>query len=417
MATIKTYEIFTDKFSQIIQAESALIALELFNQRHQLEVNCIRISDEHPTPSVSAEEVFRELYKTFIEENPDYYDFDEIDPAALKLTIAAMEQYASQFRTPAPEGDTVDELRYFILVDNDLFAEIDKSLLNRPGFEVVFGSSYRMLIENNSGFYRVCNAMNGYGNNCLDQFKKSKVLLLSTTPAPSDSLAATADEIKEGLQNSYWKETGDIIGHGYTNWLENKIVEYRQYVAAPVEVDENIIDKYWPSISIDELAEKLAKEHVEKDMGSLYNEQGFDTFKNIEFFKDGFLSGYQHKPAKGEGKDELQKLFIELTTWQKETFGEATPISKLAHLIQEAVELKDAIVAENATAGLTGHNDVRMEYADCFFLLFGSAAAYGFSYEDICDLIKEKFEINKSRKWGKPDENRVVNHLPTPPKQ
>ena len=110
--------------------------------------------------------------------------------------------------------------------------------------------------------------------------------------------------------------------------------------------------------------------------------------------------------------NELQ--FNEITKWQKETFGEATPLSKLAHLIQEVVELKDAIVAENETCGLTGHNDVRMEYADCFFLLFGSAAAYGFSYKDICDAVQEKFEINKARKWGKPDENGVVNHIKKP---
>jgi len=54
---------------------------------------------------------------------------------------------------------------------------------------------------------------------------------------------------------------------------------------------------------------------------------------------------------------------------------------------------------------------IRMEYADCFFLLFGSAAAYGYSFDNITELIEEKFEINKARKWGKPDENGVVNHV------
>jgi hypothetical protein len=35
------------------------------------------------------------------------------------------------------------------------------------------------------------------------------------------------------------------------------------------------------------------------------------------------------------------------------------------------------------------------------------------TYEDICQAIQEKFEINKSRKWGKPDANRVVKHIKT----
>ena len=55
--------------------------------------------------------------------------------------------------------------------------------------------------------------------------------------------------------------------------------------------------------------------------------------------------------------------------------------------------------------------DKRLEYADCFFLLFGSAYSDGMSYEDICNAIQEKFEINKKREWGKPNINGVVNHL------
>jgi hypothetical protein len=33
------------------------------------------------------------------------------------------------------------------------------------------------------------------------------------------------------------------------------------------------------------------------------------------------------------------------------------------------------------------------------------------NYNDICKAISEKFEINKKRKWGKPDANGVVNHI------
>lgn len=33
--------------------------------------------------------------------------------------------------------------------------------------------------------------------------------------------------------------------------------------------------------------------------------------------------------------------FTEITEWQKQTFGQATPLSKLAHLSEELVELLD----------------------------------------------------------------------------
>jgi hypothetical protein len=98
-----------------------------------------------------------------------------------------------------------------------------------------------------------------------------------------------------------------------------------------------------------------------------------------------------------------EQQFNEITAWQKQTFGQATPISKIGHLAEELQEL---------VADLKNNNpDRRLEYADCFFLLFGSAAADGMSYQDICNAIQEKFEINKRRRWGKPDENGIVKHI------
>jgi hypothetical protein len=98
-----------------------------------------------------------------------------------------------------------------------------------------------------------------------------------------------------------------------------------------------------------------------------------------------------------------QKQFLEITEWQKKTFEQATPLSKLAHLAQELPELNYDLINNKP--------ERRLEFADCFFLLFGAAAADGMSYEDICAAIQEKFEINKARKWGKPDADGVVNHI------
>lgn len=98
-----------------------------------------------------------------------------------------------------------------------------------------------------------------------------------------------------------------------------------------------------------------------------------------------------------------EEQFIEIVGWQKKTFGNATPLSKLAHLDREIIELKLDLKNKNPNR--------RLEFADCFFLLFGAAAADGMSYEDICEAISEKFKINQNRRWGTPDEYGVVNHI------
>lgn len=98
-----------------------------------------------------------------------------------------------------------------------------------------------------------------------------------------------------------------------------------------------------------------------------------------------------------------KELFKQITAWQKATFGEATPMSKLAHLAEELQELHDDLKSDAP--------DRRLEFADCFLLLFGCAHSDGMSYDDICNAIQEKFDICKTRKWGKPDENGVVKHI------
>lgn len=95
--------------------------------------------------------------------------------------------------------------------------------------------------------------------------------------------------------------------------------------------------------------------------------------------------------------------FKDVTQWQQETFGRATSLSKVAHLSEEVNELADAIDLNL--------KDKRLEFADCFLLLFGAASSDGMTYEDICAAIDEKMKINRSRKWGQPDSNGVVKHI------
>lgn len=52
-----------------------------------------------------------------------------------------------------------------------------------------------------------------------------------------------------------------------------------------------------------------------------------------------------------------------------------------------------------------------MEFADCFILLLNTASKCGFTMQELTDCAIEKMEINKNRKWGKPDKDGIVEHI------
>lgn len=101
-----------------------------------------------------------------------------------------------------------------------------------------------------------------------------------------------------------------------------------------------------------------------------------------------------------------KELFEKITKWQKETFPTSTEVSKLLHLEEELSELM-----EEAKSSKPSFHNKRMEYADCFFLLYGAAEKSGLTYEDICVAINQKYEINKTRNWSAPDKNGVSKHV------
>lgn len=101
--------------------------------------------------------------------------------------------------------------------------------------------------------------------------------------------------------------------------------------------------------------------------------------------------------------NQMNQLFIDLKDWQFKTFPAATANSKLCHLLEEVKEVKEAIA--------TNDKDKRLEFADCFLLLFGAAASDGMSYEDILNAISEKLTICRGREWGEPDANGVYKHI------
>lgn len=117
----------------------------------------------------------------------------------------------------------------------------------------------------------------------------------------------------------------------------------------------------------------------------------------------------------------LQELMNQISEWSDAQFGEGDRSRAIAyHLRKEVQELIDAMVeyryheerqnfAIIKEENLTGK--VNIEFADCFMLLLDSASHFGLTADDLVKVTEWKLEKNKNRKWGKPDENGVVEHI------
>ncbi len=103
--------------------------------------------------------------------------------------------------------------------------------------------------------------------------------------------------------------------------------------------------------------------------------------------------------------EKAENFQLEIADWQDETFPKANALSKMSHLAKEIIELNKALLSFDHEEAV---EDVSNELADCQYLLFGIASKCGIN---LYEATRKKFEINKKRKWGKPDSNGVVEHL------
>lgn len=118
---------------------------------------------------------------------------------------------------------------------------------------------------------------------------------------------------------------------------------------------------------------------------------------------------------------DFQKLQDDIKLWSDETFGyNRTAHPMIAHLKKEIKELDKILKKYNRIIYCSSDDckeyeelihDIKMEYADCFMLLIDSAAHFPLSINSILESVREKLEINKNRKWGKPDKNGVIEHI------
>lgn len=98
------------------------------------------------------------------------------------------------------------------------------------------------------------------------------------------------------------------------------------------------------------------------------------------------------------GLDRFQR---EVGEWADGVFDKSSKHSVVAHLRREVEELA-------ARAHLGPPWEEAEEAADCFLLLLHFAHKMGFS---LIDAATEKFAENRTRKWGAPDTEGVVEHI------
>lgn len=97
-------------------------------------------------------------------------------------------------------------------------------------------------------------------------------------------------------------------------------------------------------------------------------------------------------------EDKWQELQSDIGVFSDGVFGKSDPVAKLRHLAEEVQELIEA-------------PQDRMEWADCTILLIDAARKAGLSMDDLHKAARDKLEINKKRKWGKPNAAGIVNHI------
>lgn len=122
-------------------------------------------------------------------------------------------------------------------------------------------------------------------------------------------------------------------------------------------------------------------------------------------------------------EDQVQKLQNDVKKWSDETFGKHRTGKPIAyHLKKEIDELIEALDVyhqgiysndiETARLEVICKKErVKMEAADCFTLLIDILAHEGIDIEQLIDASFHKLQINKNRKWGKPDKNGVIEHI------
>lgn len=95
---------------------------------------------------------------------------------------------------------------------------------------------------------------------------------------------------------------------------------------------------------------------------------------------------------------DINKIQQDVSEWAYKVFQEATLSSIFNHIRSELEEIEKE------------PHDVS-EWADVMILFIQAAYNENHSMTQIFKAVEDKFEINKKRKWGKPNELGYVEHI------
>lgn len=93
-----------------------------------------------------------------------------------------------------------------------------------------------------------------------------------------------------------------------------------------------------------------------------------------------------------------QETFWRMTDWAEQNFPQRTNHSILTHMRREIDEIE-------------AHPDDIEEWADVLLLFMHGMRERGINSTQLTHALEEKFAKNQARKWGKPDEHGVVEHV------
>ena len=110
--------------------------------------------------------------------------------------------------------------------------------------------------------------------------------------------------------------------------------------------------------------------------------------------------------AELEDELDMDLMQSDIGIWGRKTFDhdERDVQAIFCHLVKEAKELHKAI--ESGTSA----DEIGEECADIFILMCSIAYLTGFSLKG--EVVK-KMRVNKSRAWGEPDKDGVIEHVST----
>jgi len=114
--------------------------------------------------------------------------------------------------------------------------------------------------------------------------------------------------------------------------------------------------------------------------------------------------------------ENLQNTLNEIAKFSDKTFGSGKAdinrsIPILYHLkkeVDEAIKATELFLANPSTETIMKVND---EIADIHILALDYQRHFTPNADHLLTIINNKIEVNKMRKWGKPDCNGVIEHI------